>query len=91
LGLAYFHARRYEEAIAAHKKSLNRAPNDLLTHLALTTAYCWAGRLEEARAQAAEVLRINPNFSMEERKLGLYKNQADLEHYVEGLRKAGLK
>jgi adenylate cyclase len=91
LGLAYFHAGRYEEAIAAHKKSLNRAPNDLLTHLALTTAYCWAGRLEEARAQAAEVLRINPNFSMEERKLGLYKNQADLEHYVEGLRKAGLK
>jgi adenylate cyclase len=91
LGLAYFFAGRYEEAIAAHKKSLNRAPNDILTHIALTTAYGWAGRLEEARAQAAEVLRINPNYSVEERKLGPYKNQADLEHYVEGLRKAGLK
>jgi adenylate cyclase len=91
LGLAYFFAWRYEEAIAAHKKSLNRAPNDILTHIALTTAYSWAGRLDEARAQAAEVLRINPNYSVEERKLGPYKNQADLEHYVEGLRKAGLK
>jgi adenylate cyclase len=91
LGLAYFFAGRYEEAIAAHKKSLNRAPNDILTHIALTTAYSWAGRLDEARAQAAEVLRINPNYSVEERKLGPYKNQADLEHYVEGLRKAGLK
>jgi adenylate cyclase len=92
LGLAYFHAGRYEEAIAAHKKSLNRAPNDLLTRIALTTAYSWSGRFEEARAQAAEVMRINPKFSVEERaKSGLYKNQADLEHYLEGLRKAGLK
>jgi tetratricopeptide (TPR) repeat protein len=92
LGSAYFYAGRYEEAIVAHKKSLNRAPNDILTHLALTTAYSWAGRLEEARAQAAEVLRIKPNFSVEERaKIGLYKNQADLERYLEGLRKAGLK
>ena len=92
LGSAYFYAGRYEEAIAAHKKSLNRAPNDILTHLALTTAYSWAGRLEEARAQAVEVLRIKPNFSVEERaKMGLYKNQADLERYLEGLRKAGLK
>jgi TolB-like protein/Tfp pilus assembly protein PilF len=92
LGSAYFYAGRYEEAVAAHKKSLNRAPNDILTHLALTTAYSWAGRLEEARAQAAEVLRIKPNFSVEERaKMGLYKNQADLERYLEGLRKAGLK
>jgi adenylate cyclase len=92
LGSAYFHAGRYEEAIASHKKSLNRAPNDLLTHIALTAAYSWAGRLEEARAQAAEVLRINPNFSMQESaKSRPYKNQADLERYFEGLRKAGLK
>ena len=51
----------------AHKKSLNRTPKDLLTHIALTTAYSWAGRHEDARAQAAEVLRINPSFSVEER------------------------
>jgi adenylate cyclase len=92
LGLAYFFVGRYEEAIAAYKRSLNRAPNDILTHTALTTAYSWAGRLEEARAQAAEVLKINPNFSVEERaKLSPYKNQADLELFLEGLRKAGLK
>ena len=53
LGQAYAWVGRYEEAIAAHKKALQRAPNDIVTHLALTTAYSWAGRLEEARAQAA--------------------------------------
>jgi len=91
LGNAYFGAGRYEEAITAHKKALQRAPNDIVTHLALTTAYSWAGRLEEARAQAAEVLRINPKFSVEQsEKRSLWKNQADLERYYGGLRKAGL-
>jgi adenylate cyclase len=92
LGLSYFFAGRYEEAIAAHKKSLNISPKDLLTHLHLTTAYSWAGRHEEALAQAAEILRINPKFSVEERaKFMPLKNQADLDRYLDGLRKAGLK
>jgi adenylate cyclase len=91
LGNAYFGAGRYEEAIAAHRKALQRAPNDIVTHLALTTAYSGAGRLEEARAQAAEVLRINPKFSVEQsEKRSLWKNQADGERYYGGLRKGGL-
>ncbi len=91
LGYSYFGVGQYEEAIAAYKKALDRAPNDILAHLALTTAYSWAGRKEEARAQAAEVLRINPEFSIIQRAKTIpYKNQADLERYLGGLRKAGL-
>jgi len=91
LGLSNFFAGRYEKAIAAYKKSLSVSPKDLLTHLHLTTAYSWAGRHEEARAQAAEILRINPKFSVEERaKFMPLKNQADLDRYLDGLRKAGL-
>jgi adenylate cyclase len=91
LGLAYFGAGRYEEAISAYKKSLQRAPNDFLTHVNLTTAYSWAGRLEEARAQADEVLKINPKSSVGGlAKKSLYKNQADRDRYLDGLRKAGL-
>jgi len=91
LGQAYSWVGRYEEAIAAHKKSLQRAPNDIVTHLALTTAYSWAGRLEEARAQAEEIMRINPKFSVEQQaKMSLYKNQADSKRYLDGLREAGL-
>jgi len=92
LGLSNFFAGQYEEAIAAHKKSLNVSPKDLLTHQHLTAAYSWAGRHEEARAQAAEILRMNPKFSVEERaKFIPLKNQADLDRYIDGLRKAGLK
>ncbi len=91
LGYTYFGVGQYEKAIAAYKKALNRAPNDIITHLALTTAYSWANRPEEARVQAAEVLRINPKFSVKQRAKTLpYKNQADLERYLDGLRKAGL-
>ncbi len=91
LGQAYSWVGRYEEAIAAHKKALQRAPNDILTHLPLTVVYSWAGRLEEARAQAAEVLRINPKYSLEvAAKKSLYKNQADRDRYLDGLRKAGV-
>ena len=52
-----------------------------------------AGRESEARAQAAGVLRINPNFSLEQyAKASPLKNQTDLkERVIEPLRKAGLK
>ena len=91
LGMAYFTARRYENAIVACKKALKRAPNDLLTHAILASAYSWAGREEEARAQAAEVLRIDPEFCLEKRaKIIKLKNQPDRERFLEGLRKADL-
>jgi adenylate cyclase len=91
LGQAYSWVGRYEEAIAAYKKSLQQAPNDIFTHLHLTTTYTWAGRLEEARAQADEVLRINPKYSLEQAaKILLYKNQVDRDRYLDTLRKAGL-
>ena len=79
-------------AIALQKKALQRAPNDLLTHVTPTTVYSWAGGLEEARAQAAEVLRINPKFSVDYfSKTAKYKKQENKELLFSGLRKAGLK
>ena len=90
LGQAYSWVGRYEEAITAFKKSLQQAPNDILTHLHLTTAYSWAGRLEEAHTQVAEVLRINPKYSVERAKTILYKNKTDRERWINALRKAGL-
>jgi hypothetical protein len=48
--------------------------------------------LAEARAEAAEVLRINPNFSLEvERQTSGVKDPAAVEHWLTTLRKAGLK
>jgi adenylate cyclase len=91
MGTAYSFVGRYEEAIAFQKKALQRAPNDILTHVHLTRTYSWAGRLDEARAQADQVLRINPEYSLElAAKTSFYKKQTDRERHLDGLRKAGI-
>jgi adenylate cyclase len=62
-------------------------------HLTLAAAYAQLGQFEEARAEAAEVIRINPGFTIEGYKrfiLMVYKDPKDAEHRLDGLRKAGL-
>jgi len=50
--------------------------------------YSDSGRLEEARAQAAEVLRIQPKYTV---RRGAYKRKEDTDRFVNALLKAGLK
>ncbi len=50
------------------------------------------GRDKEARAEAAEVIRINPKFSVEYLAMILaYKDQSQKDKLINALRKAGLK
>ena len=74
------------------KKALTRNPDFLPAHAILAAIYSELGREEEARAEAAEVLQISPNFSLEVLRQRLpYKDPADLERFLDGLRKARLK
>jgi len=82
---------QYDEAISLLKKAIKQEPNDSLAYLVLTTVYSYAGRQEEARAAAAEVLRINPKFRIEQLPQGTHRDLAVVEHENEALRKAGLK
>jgi adenylate cyclase len=92
LGYTYFLLRRYEEAIAALKKSLSRNPNLSMAHLNLAAVYAEAGREEEARAKGAEILQSYSNFSLESvRQRSPAKDPAQTERYLTALRKAGLK
>jgi adenylate cyclase len=92
LGNAYMYDGMYDESIAAYKKALRVQPNNLFTHLRLAAVYSLLGREDEAHVEAAEVLRINPKFSLENfAKTIPFKNQDDTEHLINALRKAGLK
>ncbi|MDH4204920.1 MAG: tetratricopeptide repeat protein [Desulfobacteraceae bacterium] len=88
LGLSYGMTGQYEEAITWCEKAVRQAPDSLWAHIMMTVVYSLSGRDEEARVQAAEVLRINPKFSP---KGGFYKDEADTELFMGALRKAGLK
>jgi tetratricopeptide (TPR) repeat protein len=85
-------AGRYEEAISVYKKSLQREPDNIFAHLGLTATYSITGLEKEARAEAEEVLRINPKFSLDSFARTLaFKDQSMSDNYIGALRKAGLK
>jgi adenylate cyclase len=92
VGTAYTVAGHYEEAIAPLKQYLSRYPNILGAHLTLAAVYSELGREGEARAEVAEVLRLNPKFSLEVHRQRMpIKDPAVLERHLAALRKAGLK
>ena len=85
-------AGRYEEALTPLRQYLSRYPNILHGHLMLAAVYSELGQAAEARAEAAEVLRINPKFSLEVHKQRMpIKDPIVLERHIAALRKAGLK
>jgi adenylate cyclase len=83
---------RFEEAVSAYKKAIQLAPDNLTAHAGLAFTYSLMGREKEARAEAAEVLRINPKFSVDYfAKVLAYKDQSQTDKFMNALRKAGLK
>src|SRR5216683_1089036 len=85
-------ARRYKEARAPLEHYISRYPNKLDTHLMLAVVYSELGQAAEARAEAAEVLRLNPHFSLAVQKQRMpIKDPGVLERHLAALRKAGLK
>src|SRR5262245_31284370 len=88
LGIALFQARRYEEAIQAFNRLTRTFHWD---QYYLTASYAHLGLTERAHICAAELLRTRPGFMLEQVKLTEpFKNPADLDHLLDGLRQAGL-
>jgi adenylate cyclase len=64
LGGAYLDMGRYQQAAAILERRLGSYPNDLDAHVALAVAYTELGRDQDARAQVAEVMRLNPQYTL---------------------------
>lgn len=62
---AYTRMGRYSEAIPLLKSHLSSLPNSPGAHVLLIVDYTELGREQEAKAEATEVLRIDPGFSIE--------------------------
>lgn len=96
--IAYYDARRYDEAIEELER-VDVPINDV--RYLLMASYAHAGRLEEARdiveaflAFASEDMAIFPGRTLGAwepflRSINVYRNEADVLHLLEGLRKAG--
>ena len=91
LSSCYAYTGRYNEALMLLKRVLQEQPNSFFANICLTRVYAELGRVEDARTQAAHVLRLNPKFSLESfSKTWRVKDPAAVERYVNALRKAGL-
>ena len=87
LGGAYFNLKRYEDAV----DTLLCMHNPTEGRRLLAASYGQLGRTSEAREQAAKVLEAHPNFSLERwASIQPDKYSEDVEHFVDGLKKAGL-
>ena len=83
---------QFEEGISASKRAIQLSPDNFVAHLNLTAIYSMMGREKEAGAEATEILRMNPNFSLVNAVKGWpYKHQSENDNLLDALRKAGLK
>jgi TolB-like protein len=87
LAIALYAARRYEDALEADRQGSDQKQFWYLARMA--ACHAQLGRMEEARSLVAEVLRRKPDFRLSAIKLR-YRNDADAEHVLDGMRKAGL-
>jgi adenylate cyclase len=95
-GMSCLMADRREEALTAFKELLQRAqrgelPPPLVSHLGLCAVYAELGREIEAKTHVEELLKINPNFSLEEaKKVHRWRDSKYSEQWLSSLRKAGI-
>jgi adenylate cyclase len=91
LAQANFSLRKYEIAAQQLIDRIARNPGTDASRMLLASCYGHLGRAEDARAVWAELLKVNPDFSLTQRARVLpYKNAGDFQRIVEGLAKARL-
>ena len=92
LGLAAFTEERYDEAYEWGKKSVQENPNFPGGHRLMASSCGQLGRAKEAQAALKELLLLMPGMTIDDvRKQVPFKDPSDMERYLDGLRKAGLK
>jgi adenylate cyclase len=91
LAAAQYQVRNYAQAVETGRRSwaLNRNYFTGLTYVVAGLAQL--GKDEEARAALNDLRGLDPKLTAARTTLQLYKNQAGVDHLLEGLRKAGFE
>ena len=91
LAQANYSLGEYETAAQLLVRRIARTPGTDSSRMLLASCYGHLGRGEDARATWAELLQVNPEFSLTQRAGVLpYKDPGDFQRIAEGLAKAGL-
>lgn len=91
LGQAYYMLGQFPDAIQAFEQGLASNPSSERLHVWLAAAYLRAGRADDARWEAEQVLTLNPTFLLDRIEGTLpFDNLMDHERFLNNLRTAGL-
>jgi tetratricopeptide (TPR) repeat protein len=92
LGFAHYMLKQYAQALSLLRESVSRAPKLRPSYAWLAATHAQMMHSDEARAAAIEVLRLQPDYTIAgtARRLASFKQAKDEDHFLDGLRKAGL-
>jgi len=90
LALGHFMNRRYQEAANAARRAAQGNPGFSIMHMLLAASLAAQGRVAEAKAPAARVLALQPNFTIERHCAGFAVPAALAAPLTEACRAAGL-
>jgi TolB-like protein len=90
MSVAYYLAKQFEEAAALATRILGDNPRYAIAYRVAAASLAQLGRKEQAAQMIAEVLKIEPDFTIRGlRARIMYMHEAAWETYAEGLRLAG--
>ena len=90
-GMALLLMRQYDEAVKWNEMAVRQPNAHFHNHAILVSSLGHAGRIDDAKRALDETRRLRPDYSsaLVERTIPFQRRQ-DLEHFLVGLRKAGL-
>ena len=89
VGRAHFTARRYDQAREWLHRAIEQNPDNPESHMVLAATLGHLGEIDQARASLDACERLRPSYLDTQTAWYRYKNEADNEHFLDGLRKAG--
>ena len=93
LGSSLYLLGRYAEAADYAGQCVRRAASNVLCRRWYISALAQMGRLDDARREAAELMKLSPGLTVSEqtqRMARTYRDPAHVRHHSEGLRLAGI-
>jgi tetratricopeptide (TPR) repeat protein len=92
LGVAYCTLGRLNEALDLLRQAVARSPKRAMFHYWLAAVYGHLGDLGPAKEQAVRLLALQPDFTITgtARPLAAFRAATHVEHFANGLRRAGL-
>jgi adenylate cyclase len=90
LGFAHLMLEQYSQALPLLRDYVAQVPTNHLSRPLLAATFAQLGQLEEARAEAGELLRLWPSYRIATSRMSSFKQAKDGDLLLDGLRKAAL-